>query len=146
MMYGSLDDLIRMFGKTQMAILSVADNELPDEPVAGPRIDGALEAATAMVNSYIGKRYRVPVSVSSPAMPAIIEAACIIAHFRLCHGGDRTPSEDQRKAYEDMIDWLKRISDGKADLNAPEVGGSSAHSPFTKDRPPMFSDKNLKGW
>lgn len=141
-MYGTLEDMIRKYGFQQMAILSVADSSLPDEPQQ-ERIDAALADAASRIDSYLSRRYRTP--VQNPPL-SIIDAGCVIAHYRLSQGGDRTPSEQTKKDYDDSIAWLQKIAEGKANLNIPEVSGASSGEVISSDRERIFDYNTLKDW
>lgn len=142
-MYGTIDDMMTRFGRIEMIRLSVADGDVPDDIIPG-RIEGALRDATDLIDSYLRTRYRVPVS---PVPLAIVRAACILARFDLAHGSAPEPSEQATKAREEIITWLKRLADGTATLDDGSITtGDSSSGAKVSDRPPMFSDRNLRGW
>lgn len=121
-----------------IAVPGVADN-----------IDLALDDATDEMNSYIARRYTVPVAEGYVLKPLVMYC-CDIARFLLYK--DR-PTDEIRKRYESAIEWLKLLNAGKVTLVAdpafPPTLVDDFTSPvtaFSKPRNPAigaFSDNRL---
>jgi len=115
------------------------------EPFTGAIVDAVLEAAledaAALIDTYISKRYNLPVA----SVPGALKVqACAIAYYTLHQG--RYP-EETRKAYEDALSFLQKVADGKVHL---DVGGSqpkSAPADARVDGPDQtFNRDTLKGF
>ncbi|OGP61826.1 MAG: hypothetical protein A2V67_04870 [Deltaproteobacteria bacterium RBG_13_61_14] len=73
----------------------------------------AIADAEALVESYAGKRYAVPLSSAT----AMVKRLCVvIARFNLCDRRRNMP-ESVRETYQDAIKLLQDVSTGKAKLD-----------------------------
>lgn len=100
MPYATEEDMISRFSATEVSVL--AD---------GSDISVALQDASEEVDTYVGVRFDLPL----PVVPAPLKrAVCDIARYRMYK--DR-PTEHVTKRYEQSIDWLKRLADGKVVLD-----------------------------
>lgn len=136
MPYATITDMILKFGAIEMRRLSSADGDLPDH-VEAPRIEDALSAASVQIDSYLRKRYPLPL----PAPPSELNrAACVLARYDLATGGDRSPSEEMRLARKEVIGWLEAIADGRVELAGAEAIGTSGTGSGARvsDRPAAF--------
>lgn len=119
MAYATIADLERTAGGAmRVTALSAPDGGGRDEA----RLNGALAEATSIVESYIGQRYRVPLTV----VPTFLRTyTAIIAVWAL--GADALSiTETEKERYKAAVDHLKRISDGKASLAEAEPLGAVA--------------------
>lgn len=110
-MYATQDDLETRYGSEELRQLT--------DRTAGTTIDGgvverAIADAVAQIDSYVGARYLVPLS---PVPDVINRICCDIARYYLYE--DRV-TEQVRKRYEDCIELLKAIANGKAQLSLAE--------------------------
>lgn len=127
----TLDDLVRRYGPGD--IVSATARALDeDEPadIAGmtaaqiARVDGALADADALIDSYLRRRYALPLAAPSPEL---VRAACVLARYDLATGTHLVPDEATRLARKDVIGWLERIADGSVELaGAAPAGGTGA--------------------
>ena len=108
-MYGTQALFIEAFGEPETVMLTnldtpnaVAINTVP--------LTRALVDAAALIDSYIGRRYLLPLS-ATPSV--LIPYALDIARYRLDRIRNR---EDVRLRYEDAIKWLESIACGKCAL------------------------------
>ena len=111
MTYAVQQDLIDRFGNDEL--LQVADRD-GDQVVDATVVTKALEDADELIDSYIAKRYDLPLA-SVPAR--LVRLACDIARYYL-HKDD--PTESVETAYKDAVAFLRDVSAGKAEL---DVGG-----------------------
>lgn len=75
-------------------------------------LDGALNRASAEIDSYLAGRYPVP----WPDTPRILVGRCCdIGRYLLCGGGTQM-TEEIRVRYEDAIRYLERVADGRITL------------------------------
>ena len=111
----------------------------------------AIRDAEAEVNSYVAKRYALPlpgiVDIPDPTGPLETNAfvppelrrvAVDIAVYRLASEHDKLTKE-RRRRYEDAMKWLKLLCEEKVSLttNPPTAGGVTREGPcriFTRDK------------
>lgn len=132
MAYATVSDMVARWGRDEMIRLSASDEALTEEPVAAA-IELALTDATGLINSYLRRRYTVPLS---PVPQEVLRACCILARCDLAQGGGKTPSEEMRKQCEGTLRWLRELADGTGGLDVAVADtGSGAR---VQDRPPLY--------
>ncbi len=89
MAYATIADMIDRFGESEMIRLSTPDGADLVAVVPDP-IDRALDEASALIDTYLRRRYRMPLTV---APPEVRRACCILARYDLSTGGQRNPSD-----------------------------------------------------
>lgn len=140
MAYTTVQDMIGRFGATEMLRLSSVDGELPETVTAAP-VEQAIADADGIIDSYLRKRYRVPVA---PVPQVITRASCILARYDLSVGGDREPADQVKNDRRDVVAWLTQLSRGEATLEgaAPIEAASTAQA---SDRERMFGRPGERG-
>ena len=135
MAYATLDDMIARYGSEELTQISTPAGQDQDGIVADVVL-AAVTDASAMMDGYIGRRYRVPMDVP----PSIVTALCCdMARYRLSTGGSRTPSETIRAGYKDAIAWLTDVSVGKVVLELDEVAaGDESYAQMAPSRDATF--------
>jgi phage gp36-like protein len=117
MAYAAVSDMIERFGQAEMIRLSTPDGAamvvVNEEPIAR-----ALDDAAAMIDTWLRKRYRMPLTV---APPEIRRACCILARYDLSIGEQRNPSEQTIEDRKEVMTWLRAIGAGTALLDLAEV-------------------------
>lgn len=117
-MYATKADMIKRY--TEADLIQLTDRSEPyTEAIVDSVIDEALEDAAATIDTYIAKRYDLPLA-SIPK--ALIIQTCVIAYYNLHQG--RYPDET-RTAYEDALSYLDKVANGRVVL---DVGGSEPKS------------------
>ena len=101
----------------------------------------AITDADALIDSYLQVKFVVPVT---PVPPVLRNHAITIAWYNL-ELGRRSVTEDTRKAYEDVIAWLKALVAGTVDIGLepkpaaspglPGVRSTSKDRLFGRDKP-----------
>lgn len=134
-MYATVDAMVSRYGAGEMLSASVADGDLPDAIVPA-RIEEALGAASAFIDSHLRRRYAVPLA---PIPAEITEAACVIARYALALGGDREPAEQMRLARKEQIAWLERLAAGTAVLDGAAPAVAAGGGARVQDREPAFT-------
>jgi phage gp36-like protein len=140
MPYASLSDMVLKFGAIEMRRLSVADGDLPDE-IEAPRIEDALAAAGLTIDSYLRRRYALPLANNPDELN---RAACLLARYDLALGGDREPSEQMRLARTEILAWLADLAEGRAELSGVDpvgVGSATANGARASDRIGAFTTR-----
>lgn len=145
-MYATADDMVARFGATEMVRLTRPKDRTaltPDEA----RMGTALRDAGALIDDYLRKLYTVPLA-SPPA--SIVRAACVLARHDLAQGDAADPTEEMRLSRKEVVDWLRAISSGAVQLDAPGVSGGlpvSTGGARVSDRPRAFgSFDGFGGW
>ena len=136
MPYATLQDLLDRFGEDEL--LQVADRD--DDGVIDTAVaDSALKDAEELIDSYIARRYRLPLA-SVPA--SLVRATANIARYFLYKD---EPTEAAQKGYDQAITWLKDIAAGRALLDAEgsEPASSSAGEPRVIAPGRTFTDDTL---
>jgi phage gp36-like protein len=111
-MFATRADIEAIYGARHLETLVPVD---VDFDVA---VNRALAAAQSVIESYIRKRYAVPVT-ASPVPASLMNAAIDIACWKLAPSSDRNSAEITLRA-KAHIDWLKDVAGGKADIDELE--------------------------
>ncbi len=80
-------------------------------------VDEARLAADGEVNSFLARRYQVPINLTlHPELSDLLASMTLdVAEYRLRLR--RPPvSEDARRRFAQAVDWLTRVADGRIDL------------------------------
>lgn len=131
MAYATLDDLIKTFGEHNLSSLLVDDNgDLSP-------FNQWLDNASSEIDGYLNARYKVPLKV----VPSIVkEWTCSITYYKrsLEYGDGLT--EEKRKRYDDIFDYLKDIVKGIATI--PELESKEGVSTKPEGRIALLLDDN----
>jgi phage gp36-like protein len=123
MPYATQQDFIDAFREPETIMLTNLDtpNAIAVDPVP---LAKALADASALIDSYCGLRYLLPLT----PLPTVVNRYCLdIARYML----DRIRSrEDVRLRYEDAIKFFEKVCKGQASLGSDVAGvGVSATLP-----------------
>lgn len=142
MAYATLTDLEERFGQEEINELSDRDNDGSNDVNV---VDNALTDATDEINSYLARKYTVPVVSISANLK---KTCCDIARY-LLH--EDAATDEVEKRYKRAVDWLKDLSSGKAVLTDANgdivtIAGTSTGGvqSFSNDR--SFTDESLAGF
>jgi phage gp36-like protein len=140
-MYATLSDLVARYGEGEVARLSAAPDALDGGPDQA-RVDLALADATALIESYIRRRFVTPLA---PVPPEIAACCCAIVRYQLAQGEGRQPTETMRADYADRLKWLALLAAGNASL--PGAATIAADSSFARmqDRPALYQPPRAGG-
>ncbi len=133
MTYASQQDLIDRFGKVELTQLTDNDN-IPPTTIDSVVVAGALADADAMIDSYLGKAYALPLSVTPPVLRKI--AADLARSYLHGEAADKD-SIVTRNAAAAMA-WLKDVAKGLVSLDeggeqpAQAGGGAIKANPSTR--------------
>jgi phage gp36-like protein len=109
MSYATQADLVTRYGERE--ILQATDKANPPAgAIDAATVAGALADADALVDSYLGNRYAVPLA-TTPAR--VVDLACVIARYRL---HEARATDRMRRDYEDAIAFLRDVAAGRAML------------------------------
>lgn len=121
MAYAIVEDLIARFGEVDVIRLSAPEGQL-DGMVDQARVILALDSASALIDSYLRRRYATPLS---PVPPEIKDTCCTLARYELARGEQKTPSEQMREEHKATLTWLRMIADGTVFLDAALAGATA---------------------
>ena len=139
MAYATKQQMIDRFGETELAQLTdKKGGQSIDDFVLGRALDDAKHE----IDSYLTGRYDLPLA-ETPGV--LVRRACDIARYFLYE--DRA-SETVRQRYDDAVSWLRKVSEGKADLGL-DSGNAEVRPPpgavdSAADR--AFGRDNLKNF
>jgi len=118
--YATQQDLVDRFGNAEM--LAIGDRD-QDQVIDVTVVTGALDDASALIDTYLGKRYDLPLAATPPALVPI--AAALARHALYA----ANPPEDVRAAHDDALRFLRDLAAGKAVL---DIAGSEPASAVGK--------------
>lgn len=135
MAYATVGEISDRYGADSLSALADRDGDTMMEMEA---INGALDDATAEIDSYLAARYPLPLS----DVPISLKRACMdIALYHLA--GQRTTDEIEKR-YNRAIAWLRDISKGVAMLGEPSVD-KTAHKASFSTSGRLMTRTGLKG-
>lgn len=143
MAYATVEDLSARFGEAEVVRLTTPEGQ-DLAGIVATRAVAALAGATGTIDSYLRRRYAVPLS---PVPAEIVDACCKLARYDLSFKSDSYPSEQVRLAQKGTLDWLRDLAEGRAQLAgaAPAEAGTGGGA-MVSDREPMFTRDTPGGW
>lgn len=137
MAYCAQSDLVERFSEKELQELT---DEVLANTIAAAEVSAACDEAASEIDTYLGKRYPLPLST---VPPIVKKWACDLARFFIW--GDRAgEGHPVRLASEDARAALKDISTGKAQLPDQDPDTSVAASAVAiVERPAAMSDDAL---
>jgi len=136
MAYAQPSDMVTRFGQQEMLRLTVPEGQ-PLDVIDIDRLNLALGDASALMDSYLRRRYLCPVS---PVPQELTRACCILARHDLALGGGRTPTDQMRAGYDATMKWLRALFDGTALLGDATAAGEQGNAMMQDAGCPVFSD------
>lgn len=133
MTYVTKQGLVDRFGERELIQLTDRTNMPPREIIDVP-VTRAIGDAVALVDSYIGKRYGLPLQVIPPVLE---KNAADIARYYL-HGEAAGEDSIVTRNFEAAITWLKDVSKGTVlidvggEVPGQAGGGSIKANPSTR--------------
>lgn len=121
MAYATVQDMIERFGE-RVLIDATRGLDQDRDVMDVIKINSALERASATVDSYLQRRYAVPVR---PVQLPVVDATCALARYALCQLDDTEPALQIQTARKDALKWLSDVGSGVATLDATAVADKS---------------------
>jgi len=140
-MYASIDDLeVRLEPSTLIALADDDNNGVADTDV----INAAIIDADSLIDSYLLKRYTLPLD----STPAVIKSiSCVLAINNLFARRKETVSPEHVERYRSAMGVLEKISLGEIDIgDAPDVFEHSLPQTTSDEDDRIFDTENLKGF
>ncbi|BAV64767.1 gp436 family protein [Sphingobium cloacae] len=141
MTYATLPMLVKRFG--EQTLIQLTDRaDPPAGEIDGSIVDQELGNTDAVINGYVGNRYRLPLN---PLPDMVADLALSIAIYKL---HVFAPDQKIKDDYERALKTLKDISDGVAKLDAAgvEPASSGANGVRFIDRERPLTPENLHGF
>jgi len=117
--YCTQADMEKRFGARE--ILELTDRDADDVADAGV-LDGAIADASATIDTYIARRYDLPLA-EIPA--ALVKTACDIARYNL-HGD--LPTDTVVENFKYAMTFLRDVAAGKAGLDIAGTEPTAANN------------------
>jgi len=105
-------------------------------------INEALDAADAVIDSYAGKRYQLPLSQAQIDASPLPRYAGDIARYQLT---DDQEVDTITKRYDRALRWLRDLADGKASIGVGEPVATSGGAVVVSGPERIFTRNTLKG-
>ncbi|MBY4640290.1 DUF1320 domain-containing protein [Gluconacetobacter entanii] len=134
MAYAALADMMAKYGTAEL-VDATADLDTPLDTIDQGKIQAALDQASSRMDSYLRRRYVVP--VANPP-PVLVQYCCAVARYLLHSGGNSNPSEQMRTDYRDAIAWLKDINNEHATLDGAIPANTTEEFARIQTRPAGF--------
>jgi phage gp36-like protein len=117
--YAVVQDLVDAFGEDEMVRVTTPDGgELG--AVNAPKAQRCLDEASDLMDSYLRRRYQVPVTSPSTVLR---RCCCVLARKMLREGGHTEPSDQVVAAYNGQLKWLEQIVEGRVTLDGAVLAG-----------------------
>ncbi|WP_153768156.1 DUF1320 domain-containing protein [Labrenzia sp. CE80] len=140
MAYATQQDLIDRFGEEELVQLTDRTN-LPASTIDADVVTAALSDAEALADSYLAKRYRLPLD---PVHDVLTRTVVDIARYFL-HGRRTDKDDPVTRDYGQALAWLKDVAKGLVELDAagiaPDQNGDGQVQVSAPDR--VFSRGSL---
>jgi phage gp36-like protein len=141
--YADLDKLKALTGEREL--IQLTDRaDVPTGEIDAALVADALQAASALIDGYVGAQYRLPL----PEVPPMLaDLACDLARHRLY---PTTPPEFVQKRHDQAMKTLRDVADGRVKL--PIADGAAAEPPgrdqvmVIQSEPRRFSRSSMEGW
>lgn len=138
MTYATLQDLIDRFGEEEVSQLADRDR---DGEIDAAVIARALEEADALVDSYVARRYTIPLAETPVLLRRLAGDIARHALFK------DDPPEPVSTAYRQAVSTLRDIAAGRALLNIEGDEPARSGDVVLSDGPDRtFSRDTLKGF
>lgn len=132
--YATVQDMIDRFGEVEMIHLTAKTGE-PAETVDVNAVTTTIGDVSAIVDTYLRKRYQVPLDI---VIPEINLGVCKLVRYELSQGEQKTPAEQTKVARDEVITWLKDVAAGRVELDLTEVDPGTDSWAEASTREPVF--------
>lgn len=139
MMYTTQQELIDRYSENVLLVLADQDN---DGVLDANVITQAITDASELMDSYLGKRYALPL----PVVPMPLKRICGDITLYLL-SGNGTVTDERRKRYDDAIKFLQALAKGEATLGAgvEQDNANSVGQVELDSNPRLFSRRTMRG-
>lgn len=144
-MYASTADMVARFDRPEQPELTQLIPLAGSSPASVDltRLAEVLAEASGQMDSYLGTRNALPLSVSAEQAADLKRVCCDIARYRLW---DDAASDEVRKRYEDALAFLKAVAAGDVVLGGADTSGAAAIARATlSSQPRRMTRDSLNG-
>lgn len=139
MAYCSVEDLLNMISREELAALTAEAGGEPDHAVIG----AAIAQAEDEINAYVAGRYEVPLT---PVPPQILGLAVDLTLYHLYSRRSVMPAV-RRQRYEAALLFLRLVAAGQVHLEEAAGRGEKARQPAEMTSSVrLFSRTGLADW
>lgn len=129
MAYCTYQDVETRLGAEQLAALADYDADGDADQAV---VEQAMRDAQALMDSYLGVRYRVPVELDDGGCPeALTVRAVNLTVYLLQLGRDSVP-DNAYAQHRDDVAWLNQVAAGQVSLGAAEKAPEAPGAPRVK--------------
>lgn len=133
MPYATQADIVELYGINALVVADRDGDGVPD----ADSVARALNLASGEMDTYIGRRYALPLPLLTEPSAAHLTQLCVdIAVYRLALSQDVAISE-HRVRYEDALAVLTKIADGRAALVFPPPDPGAGEEPEVSGPAPI---------
>ena len=118
--YAVPSDLVARFGEAELIRLTTDEGQ-DFGTLDLTRVTAAIADASALVDSYLRRRYLTPLTV---VPQEILRATCVLARHELAQGGGREPTTQMENGRKDVLQWLEKLRDGAVFLDESVIATS----------------------
>lgn len=139
--YATKSDMLNRY--EEKSLIQLTDRTEPyTDVIVDSVLNTAIADASALIDGYIGRRYKLPLADTPPLLTKI---CCVLTYYALHRG---MADEETIKDRKDQMDILDRIEIGKLDLfNSVDTDPKSAPADARVAAPDrMFNRNSLKGF
>lgn len=124
MAYSTQVDMENRIGLEELKLLA-------GDPIDTAKINKAITDADALIDSYLGKLYQVPVS----PVPAVVSNISVEEAIYNLYGLGRRVPEYWQTRHDDNLNWLDKVAKGEVTLGIdPPAAGSAGRPEFSSEK------------
>lgn len=116
MPYADQQYLDSYFGSAEVLIAADRDG---DGEADVSVVESALDAATELIDSFVGVKYDLP--LSKQTITGILKRTCADIAMYLMSVNSPAMTDEKRTRYDDAIKWLKGLARGEVTLGPEET-------------------------
>ena len=111
------------------------------------KIQRAIDDTDAEINSFLAKRYQLPLNL--PSLPSPLRRAAVSIAFYWLSERDHQITDEIQKRYDEALRTLREIANGTRDLGVPSDTPVPETDPgkliIVSENRRLFTRNNLKG-
>ena len=142
MAYCTIAELTARYGAAMLLQLSDRAETYPTEPDAA-LFDRAIADAGALIDGYLGGRYRLPLS----SVPTLVTNLALVIAIYMAHAS--VAPEKIRKDYDDALRQLQAIAAGTmvlVDIAGAESAGTESNEVLTNEPSRPLTADTMTGY
>ncbi len=131
MAYCTSDDIEGRIGAADLAALADYDG---DGDADADVVERAVRSADALMDSYLGVKFAVPVALAGGGCPEALTARAVSLAIYFLRLGRDSVTEDARAQYEDDVAWLREVVAGTVSLGVEPSPAEGEGAPGVRYR------------